>query len=192
MRDYYAKHTKTDRLDSRMLARLPLLHPEGLEPLEGLGPAESFKRAVRRRWGLVQRRQSCCQRLDAMVEMLGPAYAEALGTGAYSETALVVLERYGDPRALRHLGRQRLASVLRRLSRGHWREAKADELLAAADEAMKLWAAGGLDFAALAADIAAEVRVVHALGEEISRLDARVEDLYRQAARRALSFRPRA
>ena len=181
MRDYYAKYTKTDRLDSRMLARLPLLHPEGLEPLEGLGPAESFKRAVRRRGGLVQRRQSCCQRLDAMVEMLGPAYAEALGTGAYSETAPVVLERYGDPRALGHLGRRRLASVLRRPSRGHWREAKADELLAAADETMKLWAAGGLDFAALAADIAAEVRVVHALGEEISRLDARVEDLYRQA-----------
>ena len=30
LRDYYNKHTKTDRLDSRILARLPLLHPEGL------------------------------------------------------------------------------------------------------------------------------------------------------------------
>ena len=30
LRDYYNKHTKTDRLDSRVLARLPLLHPEGL------------------------------------------------------------------------------------------------------------------------------------------------------------------
>jgi len=27
LRDYYNKHTKTDRLDSRLLARLPLLHP---------------------------------------------------------------------------------------------------------------------------------------------------------------------
>jgi hypothetical protein len=27
LRDYYNKHTKTDRLDSRVLARLPLLHP---------------------------------------------------------------------------------------------------------------------------------------------------------------------
>ncbi len=30
LRDYYSKHTKSDRLDSRMLARLPLLHPEEL------------------------------------------------------------------------------------------------------------------------------------------------------------------
>ena len=32
LRAYYAKHTKNDRLDSRLLARLPLLHPEGLRP----------------------------------------------------------------------------------------------------------------------------------------------------------------
>ena len=181
LRDYYAKHTKTDRLDSRMLARLLLLHPEGLEPLEGLGPAESFKRAVRRRWSLVERRHQCCQRLDAMVEMLGPSYADALGTTDYSDTALAVLERYGDPRALRRLGHQRLTNLVRQVSRGHLSEAKADELLAAAEEAMKLWAAGGLDFAELAADIAAEVRVVRALAEEISRLDARVSSFYRQA-----------
>ena len=29
LRQYYSKHTKNDRLDSRLLARLPLLHPEG-------------------------------------------------------------------------------------------------------------------------------------------------------------------
>jgi transposase len=28
LRAYYAKHTKTDRLDFRVLARLPVLHPE--------------------------------------------------------------------------------------------------------------------------------------------------------------------
>ncbi len=40
LRDYYCKHTKSDRLDSRILARVPLLHPEGLHLLEGLGPAD--------------------------------------------------------------------------------------------------------------------------------------------------------
>jgi transposase len=180
LRDYYAKHTKTDRLDSRMLARLPLLHPEGLEPLHGLGPADTFKRTVRRRWSLVERRHACCQRLDALVEMLGPSYAEVLGATSYTDTAFAVLERYSDPRALRRLGRQRLTDLVRRVSRGHFAEAKADELLAAADEALSLWAGGGLDFAELAADIASEIRVVRALGDEISRLDARIEGLYHQ------------
>jgi transposase len=181
LRDYYAKHTKTDRLDSRMLARLPLLHPEGLEPVDGLGPADTLKRTVRRRWSLVQRRHGCSQRLDALVELLGPAYGDVLGTGDYSDSALAVLERYGDPRALRRLGRRRLSELLIRVSRGHFREAKADDLLAAADEALQLWAAGGLDFAELAADVAGEIRVMRALGVEIAALDARIESHYHQA-----------
>jgi hypothetical protein len=49
LRDYYNKHTKTDRLDSRLLARLPLLHPEGLREIDDLGPAEALRRAVRHR-----------------------------------------------------------------------------------------------------------------------------------------------
>ena len=49
LRDYYNKHTKTDRLDSRVLARLPLLHPEGLRGIDNLGPAGSLRRAVRHR-----------------------------------------------------------------------------------------------------------------------------------------------
>ena len=37
LRAYYSKHTKNDRLDSKMLARLPLLHPEGLREHTGTG-----------------------------------------------------------------------------------------------------------------------------------------------------------
>jgi hypothetical protein len=39
LRAYYAKHTKTDRLDSRVLARLPVLHPDGLHPIRPWVPA---------------------------------------------------------------------------------------------------------------------------------------------------------
>ena len=49
LRDYYNKHTKTDRLDSKMLARMPMLHPRGLREVDNLGPADPFKRAVRHR-----------------------------------------------------------------------------------------------------------------------------------------------
>jgi hypothetical protein len=31
LRAYYSKHAKNDHLDSKMLARLPLLHPEDCE-----------------------------------------------------------------------------------------------------------------------------------------------------------------
>src|SRR6266851_7991294 len=181
LRDYYNKHTKTDRLDSRMLARMPLLHPEGLRPIDDLGPAESLRRAVRHRASLVDRHTRAVSRLDAFVELLGPGWADALGSGTYTKTALVVLARYADPRVLKRLGRARLAALLVRASRGSWREAKADELLVMADETLALWAGGGIDFADLAADIASEVRVIAQLDTEIAALEKRIETLYDQA-----------
>ena len=36
LRRYYAKHTKNDRLDSHVLARLPLLHPDELNLIDSL------------------------------------------------------------------------------------------------------------------------------------------------------------
>lgn len=76
LRDYYNKHTKTDRLDSRVLARLPLLHPEGLRAIDDLGPAEPLKRAVRHRFKLGRRRTQAMQRLQALAGLLGPSWAD--------------------------------------------------------------------------------------------------------------------
>lgn len=170
-----------DRLDSRVLARLPLLHPEGLRTIDDLGPAEPLKRAVRHRSALGRRRTQAMQRLDALIELLGPGWAEVVGSGDYSKTALAVLERFADPRALKKLGRKRLTALLVRASRGHFREAKADELLAAADETIELWSAGGLDFAELADDIAAEVRIIKALDVELEAIEDRIGVLYDDA-----------
>jgi transposase len=184
LRDYYNKHTKTDRLDSRVLARLPLLHPEGLAAYDGPTPADPLRRVMRRRAKLVKARVATFQRIDALVELLGPAWAEVLGAGDYTKTALVVLERYGDPRALRRFGQRRLAELMIRTSKGAWREAKAAALLAAADDAMALWAGGGLDFAELAADIAAEVRVARSLNDEIAVLEQRAAPMFAAQDRR--------
>ena len=85
------KHTKTDRLDSRVLARLPLLHPEGLRGIDNLGPAQSLRRAVRHRASMVKRRTAASLRLEALVELLGPGWADCLGSGTASKTTLVVL-----------------------------------------------------------------------------------------------------
>lgn len=66
-----------------------------------------------------------------------------------------------------------------RSSRGAWREAKADELLAAADETLELWGvAGGLDFAELAEDIALEARHIRHLNDEIAAIEDRIEAIY--------------
>jgi transposase len=180
LRSYYSKHTKNDRLDSLMLSRLPLLHPEGLSELGDLGPADPLKRAVRRRVKLVEERLASRQRIDSMLDLLGPAYNQVLGT-RMTKTALVVLERYGDPRSLRRLGARRLTALVARSSGGNLGDSFAAELLAAANQAIALWAGGGLDFGELAWDLASEVRIIAQLDAEIGRLDERIATLYTQA-----------
>ena len=181
LRRYYAKHTKNDRLDSHVLARLPLLHPEGLYPIGGLGPAEPLRRAVRRRVKLVEWRLACRQRIDAMLDLLGPGYADVLGGARYTKTAFEILERYGDPRKLRRLGVSRLATLMRRVSAGHWGTDEAAALVDVAGEALALWQHDGLDFDELAWDLASEVRLVRRLDDEITRLETRIDELYAKA-----------
>lgn len=180
LRRYYSKHTKNDRLDSEVLARLPLLHPEGLAEVADLGPADALKRAVRRRAKLVAERLACCHRLDALLDLLGPGYHEALGV-LTCKSSLEVIERYGDPRQLRRLGQARLTALLKKLSAGQRGNEQAEGLLAAANEAIALWQGGGLDFAELAWDLASEVRIVRQLDQELERLDNRIADLYAAA-----------
>ena len=180
LRKYYNKHTKTDRLDCELLARLPLLHPDGLLATPGLGPAEALRRAVGHRQSLVARRTAGLQRLDALLELLGPGWTAVLGTDL-GKTALALLERYADPHALQRLGRARLTRLMIRTSRGAWRHDKADALLAAARESMRLWPDGAIDFAELADDIAVEARLLAQLDSEIDALDDRISAHYEAA-----------
>jgi transposase len=179
LRDYYHKHSKSDRVDSRVLARVLLLHPEGVNVETGIGPGEALKRAVKIRSGLVHRRTTSMQRLDCLLELMGPAWVAALGSDMCL-TALRFLARYANPHTVRRLGHRRLTDFLRRSSRGAWAAERATEILAAAGTAIALWG-DEFDFAELASDIAAEARLALALCEEIHILDKRIKTLYSAA-----------
>ena len=171
LRAYYSKHTKNDRLDSAILARLPLLHPEGLREHVGDGPADPLRRIVKQRSSIAKRRTAIFNRIDAQLELLGPAWYDALGTD-YGKAALQFLAHYADPNAVIRLGQARLTRFLRRYSRGHWREDKAAELIAAAHQTLQLWDGDGMDFAELAADIAVEAEQAQVLTAQMADLDA--------------------
>jgi transposase len=105
LRDYYFMHAKPDHLDSRMLVRLPLLHPDGLRPAHGLGPADALRRASKLRGSLVKRRNTILARLDSYLELLGPAWHAAFSGDLANMTPLRLLAAgYGNPHALRRPG----------------------------------------------------------------------------------------
>lgn len=179
LRAYYSKHTKNDQLDSKLLARLPLLHPDGLCEQTGDGPADPLRRAVKVRSSVVKRRTAVFARLDAMLELLGPAWYEVLGS-RYGVASLALLARYADPNALLRLGSARLARFLGRYSRGQWGDTHAQQLLAAARQSLELWGPDGIDFAELSADIAVEAEQARVLSGQIDDLDERIATLYEQ------------
>jgi transposase len=177
LRDYYSKHAKSDHLDSRMLARLPLLHPDGLRPAEGLGPADALRRATKLRASLVKRRSVILARLDSYLELLGPAWHAAFGGDLANNTPLRFLAAgYADPHAARRLGRARLARFIWRYSHGAFGDELAGQLLAAAAETLQLWD-GELSYPDLAEDIAAEARLALALTTEIRDLERKIASL---------------
>jgi hypothetical protein len=67
LRAYYSKHAKNDRLDSEIVAKLPLLHLEGLREFIGGGSSDPLRRLTKQRSTMVKRRTAVYPRLDALV-----------------------------------------------------------------------------------------------------------------------------
>lgn len=91
-----SKHIKTDRLDAELLARLPVLHPEGLHPAEHLGPGDPLRGAVKIQAGLVYRRSTAMHRLDSLLEILGPGWTDTLGI-RMTQTTFKFLTHHANP-----------------------------------------------------------------------------------------------
>ena len=146
LRDYMSKRTKTDRLDAELLARLPVLHPEGLHPAEDLGPGDPLKRAVKIRAGLVHRRTAAMHRLDSLLEILGPGLTDTLGT-RMTQTTFKFLTLYANPHQVKRLGAARLARWFQHHARKAWGPERAQQMIDAANETIALWGNDGLDYA---------------------------------------------
>jgi len=117
------------------------------------------------------------QRLDALLEILGPDWVAALGSGM-TQTAFRVLAGWANPHQVKRLGRARLARWFQRQTRKAWGERRADAVVSAAEATLALWGPTGLDYEALAADIATEASLALELSRQIARLDERIFDHY--------------
>jgi hypothetical protein len=157
-----------------------VLHPEGLHLVEALGPGDPLKRAVKIRSGLVHRRTAAMARLDSLLKILGPGWTDALGT-RMTQTAFRFLAAYANPHQVKRIGAARLARWFQHHSRKAWGPERAAAIIAAAHASIALWGEDGLDFEALAADIATEASIALELSEQIALLDRRIADMYAEA-----------
>jgi transposase len=178
LRRVLSRHAKSNRIDADTLARLPLVDPAGLRPLE-LPNAQraALDRRVRATDRLAQAGAAHKRRIKDLVRQLMPA--SPLG-GDLGMADLAVLERYADPRVLLATGPARLTQLIAKASTGHQGAARATQWRAAAQAALELYGDHpAVAFAELAAEVASEVRLLGATQAELELHAREREHCYR-------------
>ena len=119
LRRYLSRHAKTNGIDADTLARIPLFHPGGVQPLE-LPSADtaSLDRRVRAAHRLTRQVALHKTRIKALVRQVMPMSPLP---GKITQADLAVLERWADPNMLVRAGRKRIAAVIVKASNNHSR-----------------------------------------------------------------------
>jgi transposase len=177
LRRYLSKHAKTNGIDADTLARIPLFHPDGVQPLELPGAdAAALNRRVKATDRLSRDIAERKTRLKALVRQVMPMSPL---TGNVTNADLAVLERWADPNQLVKLGVKRLGAVITEASKGKVSADRAHDWIDAANAALALYDGHpAVAFADLAAEIATEVRLLRAAQHELAHHATQRETTY--------------
>jgi transposase len=178
LRRFLKRHAKSNGIDADTLARLPLIDPDGLRPLELPDAAgAALDRRVRACDRLTMAAAEHKVRIKDLVRQVMPCTPL---TGDLGKTDLAVLEQYADPRELLRLGRDELTALIVTESRNHQGAARAEQWLTAARAAVELYGEHpAVAFTDLAAEIATEVRLLRAIDAELAAHALERESCYR-------------
>jgi transposase len=180
LRRFLSRHAKSNGIDADTLARLPLIDPGGLQPLE-LPDAEraALDRRVRACDRLTRAGAEHKVRIKDLVRQLMPATPL---TGELGRADLAVLERFADPRVLLAAGVDALTELIAVASNNHQGAERAREWLVSAAAAVELYGEHpAMAYTDLAAEVATEVRLLRAIQTELTGHEEQREIAYRWA-----------
>ena len=179
LRRFLHRHAKSNSIDATTLARLPLVDPGSLHPVELPGrDRASLDRRVRACDRLTRQASEHKVRLKDLVRQLLPMTPLS---GDLGKSDLAVLERWADPNALLKAGKARLVAVIAKASHGQQGADRAEEWLASARASVDLYGGdGAVAFADLAAEVATEIRLLRGIEAELDSHAAVRERAYRR------------
>jgi len=184
LRRYFKKHAKSDRVDCRVLAKLPLVSDEKLHQLEpasavGLGCQRGCKELDR----LVRLRTAIKNRVIAIDRFAWPGLESAVFPARFSPAACWFREHWYHPGSVLQAGPEQIrqewaASGLDAQDVGQW----ADYLVHLAEQVLGLYGCEGeyLDYDLLQDEVCREQALLTFVSDQHQRLQKTVHRLYRQ------------
>jgi transposase len=157
LRRYYQRHAKSDRIDARVLVRLPLVNPEKLHRLH-LSPATTLacQRACKQLDRLDSQIVALKNRLEALDRFAWPGLERQVFAAPFAPATRWFRRHWYDPRTVRQAGAERIqrdwqASGLDPNDDGSW----SSRLVKLAGEVLAIYGADSpyLDFAELQAEV---------------------------------------
>lgn len=185
LRRYYKRHAKSDRIDARVLARLPLVNPDQLHPLHLATPtALACQRGCRELDRLAKQITASLNRLRASDRWAWPGLETTVFPDPFNRAGRWFRQHWYDPHQVLAVGatvlRQRWQeSALNPADSGEWVE----PLVQLAQESLTLYGqeATYLDYAYLQAEVQREQARMQAAEEAHHALQLKtVRRLYRQ------------
>lgn len=140
LRKYYKKYTKSDRIDSRILAKLPTIDPENLnelylpEPI--IGALKGYCKQRARIMDSISARKT---RIQAMFTSVSPKLMESFGENKFTKVARAFLRKYANPFKAKQLGLARLSDFLKNNGFGEVNIALAQKIFTASIDAVKIY-----------------------------------------------------
>jgi transposase len=113
LREYYQKHTKSDRIDSRVLAKLVLIDPEHLNEL--ILPdsiTSALKGYCRQRIKIVTCASARKTRIQAIFTCAIPSLMRIFGEDKFTLLARAFMRKYADPFKVKQTGFDKLSNYL--------------------------------------------------------------------------------
>lgn len=119
LRRFYHRHIKSDRIDAKAIAKLPIVDPEGLNPLQISGPdTYSLYRLSLEREQLARENEGDKKRIKAIFNMAIPQLFQTMGSWQFSLGAMALLKEYANPFEVVKLGLDRLREFLEKHNHG--------------------------------------------------------------------------